>query len=122
MSDFVGGPERLRVYRLAQEFARATDDITRRVRMSRSLADQLERAANSVVLNIAEGAGHFSPGRKAAHYEIARASGYECIAILTRLETRRPTPAVRSARASANLICIMLTSLIRTQSTRNNPP
>ncbi len=46
------------------------------------LAEQLRRAATSVCLNIAEGAGEFSPREKARFYRIARRSGTECAAIL----------------------------------------
>lgn len=46
------------------------------------LRDQLLRASSSVVLNIAEGFGSSSRGVKRRHYEIARGSAVECIAVL----------------------------------------
>lgn len=46
------------------------------------LADQLRRAATSIVLNIAEGAGEFSKAAKARFYRMARRSGTECAAVL----------------------------------------
>jgi four helix bundle protein len=46
------------------------------------LADQLRRAATSVPLNVAEGAGEFAPKDKARFYRIARRSATECAAIL----------------------------------------
>ena len=46
------------------------------------LRDQFNRAASSVALNIAEGFGSFSSGVKRRHYEIARGSAMECVAIL----------------------------------------
>jgi four helix bundle protein len=42
----------------------------------RDLADQMRRAANSVVLNIAEGARHFD-GNRRKHYAIAHGSAFE---------------------------------------------
>jgi len=45
-------------------------------------ADQLQRAATSIPLNVAEGAGEFSPAEKARFYRIARRSATECAAIL----------------------------------------
>ena len=46
------------------------------------LADQLRRAATSICLNIAEGAGEFAPADKARFYRMARRSANECSAIL----------------------------------------
>ena len=46
------------------------------------LADQLQRAATSVVLNIAEGAGEFAPKEKARFYRMARRSATESAAVL----------------------------------------
>ena len=46
------------------------------------LADQLRRAANSIPLNIAEGAGEYSRQAKASFYRIALRSGTECAAVL----------------------------------------
>ncbi|MGH7466802.1 MAG: four helix bundle protein [Longimicrobiales bacterium] len=43
---------------------------------------QLRRAARSVVLNIAEGAGEFSPLAKARIYRIARRSAWETLGAL----------------------------------------
>ena len=44
--------------------------------------DQLDRASTSIPLNIAEGAGEFSPSEKARFYRMARRSATECAAIL----------------------------------------
>ena len=44
------------------------------------MRDQLRRAANSVVLNIAEGAGEFAPAEKARFYRIAKRSATEAAA------------------------------------------
>ena len=46
----------------------------------RYLADQLRRAATSVSLNIAEGAGEFSPDEKSRFYRMAKRSATECAA------------------------------------------
>jgi four helix bundle protein len=52
------------------------------------LKDQLDRAATSVVLNIAEGAGEFSKDEKPRFYRIARRSANEVAAILDVFERR----------------------------------
>ena len=44
--------------------------------------NQLLRASTSIVLNLAEGAGEFSPREKARFYRLSRRSGTECAAIL----------------------------------------
>ena len=50
--------------------------------LSANLRGQLLRASSSVVLNAAEGFGSASRGVKRRHYEIARGSAMECVAIL----------------------------------------
>ena len=63
MNDFEH--ERLDVYRTAIEFLVVADEIATNLPKGRAyLADQLRRAATSIPLNIAEGAGEFSPGTR----------------------------------------------------------
>lgn len=52
-----------------------------------ALADQLDRAAVSVALNIAEGAGEFARKEKARFYRIARRSATESAAVLDVVQT-----------------------------------
>jgi len=59
------------------------DEIALKLPKGRAyLADQLHRAALSVVLNIGEGAGEFSKKEKARFYRMALRSGTECAAVL----------------------------------------
>jgi four helix bundle protein len=75
--------ERMEVYRQAMEFIRVAASIRQKLVPGHAgLADQLDRAAVSVVLNIAEGAGEFARREKARFYRIARRSATECAAIL----------------------------------------
>lgn len=75
--------ERLDVYQVAIEFVAKANDIVEQLPRGRGyLADQLQRAALSIVLNIAEGAGKFSPADKAAFYMRARGSATESAAVL----------------------------------------
>ena len=75
--------ERLDVYRVALDFLVTASNIVENLPKGRAyLADQLNRAATSIVLNIAEGAGEFSPADKARFYRIARRSATESAACL----------------------------------------
>jgi four helix bundle protein len=75
--------ERLDAYRLAVRFAGSAARLTRKFPRGYSyLADQLQRAAASVCLNLAEGAGEWQIREKARFYRIARRSAAECAAVL----------------------------------------
>jgi four helix bundle protein len=75
--------ERLDVYQTAIEFLAVADKVASDLPRGRSyLADQLRRAALSVPLNVAEGAGEFSRKDKARIYRIALRSATECAAVL----------------------------------------
>jgi four helix bundle protein len=75
--------EKLDVYQLALEFLTLADALIATLPRGQSyLVDQLYRAASSICLNIAEGAGEFSPADKARFYRMARRSATECAAIL----------------------------------------
>jgi len=75
--------ERLDVYNVAIEFVAVANAIKRRLPEGYAdLADQLQRAATSIVLNIAEGAGEYSRAEKARFYRFARRSAFECAAVL----------------------------------------
>ena len=75
--------ENLDVYAVSTEFvtlvAQMTSDTPRGMS---GLADQLRRAATSISLNVAEGAGEFSPREKVRFYRMAKRSATECAAIL----------------------------------------
>ena len=77
--------KKLDVYRCAIELlalaATALESFSK-TRGNGVLADQLKRAALSVPLNIAEGAGKSTPADQRKHYVIARGSAMEIGAIL----------------------------------------
>ena len=75
--------ERLDVYQFSLKFVVMSARIIEDFPPGRShLADQLHRAAISITLNIAEGAGEFSKGDKARFYRMAKRSATECAAVL----------------------------------------
>ena len=84
--------EKLDVYQIALEFVAMAGEITAKLPTSRhNLADQLDRAATSIVLNIAEGAGEFSKPEKARFYRMAKRSATECAAALDVARVRKLT-------------------------------
>ena len=75
--------ESLDVYRASLDFIALAETISQSLPRGKSyLSDQLRRAAASIHLNIAEGAGEFSKRDKARFYRTARRSANECSAVL----------------------------------------
>ena len=82
--------QRLDVYQRAIEFLVLTTELTESLaRGHAERADQLIRAAESVVRNIAEGAGRWSDADSSKHYKIARGEAMECAASLDVLKLRK---------------------------------
>jgi four helix bundle protein len=106
--------ERLDVYRTAVEWLVLADDCAGALPKGRGyLADQLRRAAASICLNIAEGAGEFAAADKARFYRMARRSATECAAILDGCRALRLLPAESLAAGRSLLwrIVAMLTAM-----------
>jgi four helix bundle protein len=98
--------EKLDCYRLAVEFqALATRLLPKRGHGS--LRDQLDRASISIALNIAEGAGRFSPRDKAHFYAIARGSATECAAIVDAISSRGLSSTSLSRQARGLLVRVV---------------
>lgn len=75
--------DRLAVYQLAREAVRELEKVIAVMpRGCLDLVDQLRRASLSVMLNLAEGSGEFSPAEKNRFYRISRRSACECAAVL----------------------------------------
>ena len=102
------GHRRLDVYRFALQCLAAIDEIVEGMPPGRAhLKDPLDRAATSIALNLAEGAGEYSPRDKARFYRIARRSAVESAAILDIVAQRRHAPAEKLARAQQLLVAIV---------------
>jgi four helix bundle protein len=99
---------RLDVYHVAVEFQSCAASIGLARRMG-APRDQLDRASVSIVLNIAEGSGRYSPAEKAHFYLIARGSAMECLAALTLLRARSLVAPDAHRRARALLVRIIAT-------------
>jgi four helix bundle protein len=75
--------ERLDAYKCALQFASLAFRILEELpRGHGELADQLRRAALSIPLNIADGAGKPSPNDRSRYHATARGSAMECGAVL----------------------------------------
>lgn len=79
--------------------------------LSANLRDQLLRASSSAVLNTAEGFGSMSRGVKRRHYEIARGSATECVAILDLAIALGLQDDVAASRALLTRAAMMLSKL-----------
>jgi four helix bundle protein len=112
------GPEKLRCYDLALQWATSLEELAPTLRCRASLRDQLLRTVDSVVLNTAEGAGHQSRGQKVKHYRIALASATEAMAALARMQPLNPAINLHKYRRTADMICVLLAALIRTHQPR----
>ena len=104
--------ERLDVYRVAVQFQLLAASICSGRRLG-ALRDQLDRASVSIVLNIAEGSGRFTPAEKAHFYLIARGSAMECLAAVSLLQARSlvAPELCRRSRSLLMRIVAMLTRL-----------
>ena len=82
--------QRLDVYQRAIEFLALVGDVVAELPKGHAeRSDQLVRAAESVVRNIAEGAGRWSDADSAKHYKIARGEAMECAASLDVMRLRK---------------------------------
>ena len=74
--------EKLDVYRAAIRLNVLADKMIEALPRGRSyIADQLQRAGTSILLNIAEGAGEYASNEKIRFYRMAKRSATECAAI-----------------------------------------
>lgn len=110
--------EKLDVFSVSKEFVVLAHDVVQEFPQGRAfLADQLLRAAASVPLNIAEGAGEYSGKEKARFYRIARRSATECAAVLSVLDSLSLIDAskLKSGRQLLLRVVAMLVQLAKRQ-------
>jgi four helix bundle protein len=107
--------QRLDVYQRAIEFLALVYDVVDVLpRGHADRADQLSRAAESVVRNIAEGAGRWSEADSANRYKIARGEAMECAASLDVMRLRKVITDAQYARGGQLLegVVAMLTKMV----------
>jgi four helix bundle protein len=107
--------QRLDVYQRAIEFLALVYEIVDGLpRGHANRADQLTRSAESVVRNIAEGAGRWSEADSSNRYKIARGEAMECAASLDVMKLRNLTNEAQHARGIRLLesVVAMLTKML----------
>jgi four helix bundle protein len=104
--------ERLDVYTAAVDFVVLAHGILSILPSGHGdLADQLRRAATSIALNIAEGAGEYSKAEKARFYRIARRSATECAAVLD-VSMRLEIATAASCQPARDLLLRIVSMLV----------
>lgn len=108
--------ERLDVYQCAIRFVATVLKLLAQMPKGQAqLSDQFRRAAFSIPLNIAEGAGKVTPRDRSRFHAIARGSAMECGAILDIIALLDAPPSVDPAEAKQLLVRIvsMLSKMCR---------
>jgi four helix bundle protein len=100
--------EKLTVYQVAIEFVILADEVIENLPRGRAyLSDQLQRAALSIPLNIAEGAGEYAVDEKARFYRMAKRSATECAGVLDVCQRLRLVEESRYMKGKELLIGIV---------------
>jgi four helix bundle protein len=107
--------EKLTVYQVSLSFNEWVGSLLLSIDAKAAAKDQLDRAATSIPLNIAEGNGKFSSRDRARFFDIARGSTLECAACLDVLVSRKLINVENVAPAKGQLVQIvnMLIGLLR---------
>jgi four helix bundle protein len=106
--------EKLIVYQRALEFAAWSQELIESVTKKPSTRDHLERAGDSIALNIAEGNGKFSQKDRARFFQIAHGSALEAAGCFDLLVARRccPNDAIVRGKAILEEIVKMLFTML----------
>jgi four helix bundle protein len=116
--------EQLDVFKVAVEMVVCIDAIAEQLPTGRGyMRDQLRRAANSVPLNIAEGAGEYSPSEKARFYRIAKRSATEAAAqviVTTRLGMSGGNEVEEARRLLHRLVSMLVRMIASCEQRRNS--
>jgi four helix bundle protein len=81
--------EKLNVYQVSLTFNEWVGELLPSIEAKAAAKDQLDRAATSIPLNMAEGNGKFSKRNRARYFDIARGSALEAAASLDVLVSRK---------------------------------
>jgi len=112
--------EKLEVYREAISFIAWLTPLLDETPRTGDVKDQLDRASESIALNIAEGNGKYTPKDRCRFFDIAHGSALECAAGLDILVAKARTNRERMREGKERLqhIVRMLMGLIKRNSNR----
>ena len=110
--------EKLEVYRKALAFAQWAEVILERIPKSAAVHNQLDRARTSIVLNIPEGNGRFTPADRCKFFDIARGSGFESAGCLDLIFIKKliSEPELEEGKTILKDVISLLVGLIRSNS------
>jgi len=113
--------EKLEVYREAIAFVAWACEILDQTIRAGDVKDQLDRAATSIPLNIAEGNGKYTPKDRCRFFDTAHGSALECAAALDTLvaKGKRTIQQIQPGKERLQRIVRMLIGLIKRNSTRD---
>jgi four helix bundle protein len=113
--------EKLDVYRESLVFVGWLSGLLDAVLRAGDVKDHLDRAADSIVLNIAEGNGKYAPKDRCRFFDIAHGSALECAAGLDILVAKQKLgiEQIRPGKEHLQRIVRMLMGLIKRNSTRD---
>lgn len=112
--------EKLQVYQEAIAFIAWLSPIMEATLRVGDVKDQLDRASTSIVLNLAEGNGKYSPKDRCRYFDSAHGSTLESAAALDILVAKEKltTEQIRPGKERLQRIVRMLMGLIKRNSTR----
>src|SRR5207237_7155777 len=112
--------EKLEVYREAIAFVAWLAPVIEATSRIGEVKDQLDRASNSIALNIAEGNGKYGPKDRCRFFDIAHGSALECAAALDVLvaKGKLAPDQIRPGKERLQRIVRMVMGLIKRNSTR----
>jgi len=108
--------EKLSVYQEAIKFVVWSDEILETLPKNLAVHGQLDRAATSISLNIAEGNGKYTAADRCRFFDIARGSALECAACLDVLVAKKRLVEAGPGKEILIRIVSMLVGLIRSTS------
>ena len=109
--------EKLNVYQEAIRFVAWADALLDTLPKNLAVHSQLDRAATSIPLNIAEGNGKYTVPDRCRFFDIARGSALECAACLDVLAAKNRIAQSNPGKEILVRIVSMLVGLIRSTST-----
>ncbi|MFH1197829.1 MAG: four helix bundle protein [bacterium] len=112
--------DKLNVYKKALEFAAWVHRLLVKIKVKNSTTDQLDRASDSIVLNIAEGNGKFTSRDRCKYFDISKGSSLESAGCLDLLFVKELIDDLdrKNGKDQLKEIVSMIVGLIKSNSDR----